>query len=397
MGEGVAEGEVLKWLVKEGDSIKEDQPLVEVMTEKVSVEIPSPVTGRVLQLLVKEGEVVSVGRTLAVLSPAGDSPPTPKVPQASEAPPASAPPRMPPAPAARAPVTLPGQVLATPAVRKLARDLGVDPTQISGTGPGGRILEDDVRRAAPRALQAAVLTAPTPPGREERVLLRGLRRKTAERMLRAVTTAAMVTHVDEADVTALVALREQSKAEADRHGVRLTYLPFIIKALIPALQEFPYLNASLNDGSSEIVLKRYYNIGVAVDTEDGLVVPVVKEADRKSLLDLAQEVEGLAERARKGQLTLADVQGSTFTITSVGALRGLFATPILNPPEVAILGVHRISRRPVVRQDQVVARDMLYLSLTFDHRVLDGVMAARFMGRLVEGLEDPKRLGPLFG
>jgi pyruvate dehydrogenase E2 component (dihydrolipoamide acetyltransferase) len=207
----------------------------------------------------------------------------------------------------------------------------------------------------------------------------------------------MVTHVDEADVTALVALREQSKAEADRHGVRLTYLPFIIKALIPALQEFPYLNASLNDGSSEIVLKRYYNIGVAVDTEDGLVVPVVKEADRKSLLDLAQEVEGLAERARKGQLTLADVQGSTFTITSVGALRGLFATPILNPPEVAILGVHRISRRPVVRQDQVVARDMLYLSLTFDHRVLDGVMAARFMGRLVEGLEDPKRLGPLFG
>jgi pyruvate dehydrogenase E2 component (dihydrolipoamide acetyltransferase) len=216
-------------------------------------------------------------------------------------------------------------------------------------------------------------------------------------MLRAVTTAAMVTHVDEADVTELVALRERSKGEAEKRGVKLTYLPFIIKALIPALQEFPYLNASLDDARGEIVLKRYYNIGVAVDTDDGLVVPVVKDADRKSLLDLAREVEDLAERARKGQLALGDVQGSTFTITNVGALRGLFATPILNPPEVAILGVHRISKRPVVHEDQVVARDLLYLSLTFDHRMLDGVMAARFMGRLIEGLEDPKRLGSPFG
>ena len=227
---------------------------------------------------------------------------------------------------------------------------------------------------------------------EERVPLKGMRRKIAERMVKSRNTAAQVTHVDEIDMTEVVQLREKTKATAEKRGIKLTYMPFIIKALIPALKEFPSLNATLDDEKEEIVLKKYYNIGIATDTEQGLVVPVVKDADHKSITQLAEEISRLSERARTGQLSLEEVQGGTFTITNVGGVGGVFATPIINWPEVGILGVHKITKRPVVKENQIVIRDMTYLSVSFDHRVLDGVMAARFMNSIKQYLEYPKML-----
>jgi pyruvate/2-oxoglutarate dehydrogenase complex dihydrolipoamide acyltransferase (E2) component len=228
--------------------------------------------------------------------------------------------------------------------------------------------------------------------REELVPLRGIRKTIAERMVKSQHTAAQVTHIDEADVTELVMLKEALKESADKRGVHLTYLPFIIKALVPALREYPFLNASLDDQSGNIILKKYYNIGIATDTEQGLVVPVIKEVDTKDVFELATEIEMLSEKARRGALTLDDVRGSTFTITNVGAVGGLFATPIINLPEVAILGLHKIAKRPVVRDGKVEVRDTTYLSLTFDHRVADGAYAARFTTRMIETLQETRKL-----
>jgi pyruvate dehydrogenase E2 component (dihydrolipoamide acetyltransferase) len=211
-------------------------------------------------------------------------------------------------------------------------------------------------------------------------------------MVKSRSTAAQVTHVDEIDMSEIVHLRDKSKVSAEKRGVKLTYLPFIIKALIPALKQYPYLNASLDDEKEEIILRRYYNIGIATDTDQGLVVPVIKEADRKSIAQLAAEITTLSDKARASQLTLDEIQGSTFTITNVGGIGGMFATPIINYPEVAILGVHKITKRPVVKDNQIVIRDMTYLSLSFDHRVLDGAMAAHFVNTIKQYLEDPKLL-----
>jgi pyruvate dehydrogenase E2 component (dihydrolipoamide acetyltransferase) len=387
IGEGVAEGEVLKWLVKEGDSVKEDQPLVEVMTDKVNVQIPAPRTGSVSKILVKEGDVAKVGQTIMVIDDGSG--------QAAAAP----------APAPQAPrpsmVSQPQVVaaglgtLATPATRRLARELSVDISTVKGTGPQGRITDEDVRRSA--SGPGTVVTTMAPPAAgmgplEETVPLRGIRRTIAEHMIKSKETTAQVTHVDEADVTELVLLREAFKGSAEKRGVKLTYLPFIIKALIPALKEFPYVNSSLDEQSGSIVLKKYYNIGVATDTEQGLVVPVIRNADTKDIFELAGEIEKLAGKARGGQLSLDEVKGSTFTVTNVGAIGGLFATPIINYPEVAILGLHKIAKRPVVREGNVEIRDMTYLSLSFDHRVLDGAYAARFTSRVVETLQDTKKL-----
>ena len=205
-------------------------------------------------------------------------------------------------------------------------------------------------------------------------------------------TAAHVTHVDEVDMTEIVQLREKTKETAEKRGTKLTYLPFIIKALIPALKQYPYLNATLDDEKEEIVLKKYYNIGIATNTEQGLIVPVVKDADHKSITQLADEIARLSDKARVGQLTLDEIQGSTFTITNVGGIGGVFATPIINYPEVAILGVHKITKRPIVKDNQIVIRDMTYLSVSFDHRVLDGAIAAEFMNAIKRYLEDPKLL-----
>jgi 2-oxoglutarate dehydrogenase complex dihydrolipoamide succinyltransferase (E2) component len=395
IGEGVAEGEVVKWLVKEGAEVKENEPLVEIMTDKVNVEIPSPKKGTVLKLMAKEGEVVNVGQVLLVIGEKGE-----QVKTSSEKP-IGASTQIPPKTNAAGAVSLetsapekPREILATPATRKLARDLGVDLSLVSGTGPSGRVTDEDVQRfkkSGPKPMTVAV-TTPGKPGIEERIPLRGIRRKTAERMVKSKHTAAHVTHVDEVDMTEIVQLREKTRETAEKRGVKLTYLPFIIKALVPALKKYPYLNATLDDEKEQIVLKKYFNIGIATNTDQGLVVPVVKDADHKSITQLAEEIGRLSEKARAGQLTLDEIQGSTFTITNVGGIGGVFATPIINYPEVAILGVHKITKRPVVKENQIVIRDMTYLSVSFDHRVLDGAMAAEFMNMIKQYLEDPKLL-----
>ena len=410
LGEGITEGEVLKWMVKEGDQVAEDQPLVEVMTDKVNVQIPSPRSGRVSKIMAKEGDMAKVGQTIIVIDEGGASsialaPAAPVVP----APIAEAPPPVIVQPQPQGSL---GMVIATPATRRLARELNVDISGVAGTGHQGRITDDDVRRASGQRVEAAgvaaVVQAPgTPvqalgttvqtspasyPGREEFVPLRGLRKIIAERMVKSQATAAQVTHVDEVDVTELVMLREALQVTAEKRGVHLTYLPFIVKSLVPALREFPYLNASLDEQSGNIVLKKYYNIGIATDTEQGLVVPVIRDVDTKDIFELASEIDRLSEKARKGTLTLDEVRGSTFTITNVGAIGGLFATPIINYPEVAILGLHKIAKRPVVREGRVEVRDSTYLSLTFDHRVADGAYAARFTTRIIETLQDTRKL-----
>ena len=404
IGEGVAEGEVVKWLVKEGDEVKENQPLVEIMTDKVNVEIPSPKPGIIQKLMAKEGEVVKVGQALLSIEekggqPTGSAPE--RTPVASKPSPSTSAETHTPATPQEIPLAAPPQasrkpdeVLATPATRKLARDLGVDISIIQGTGRGGRITDEDVQRFKQlgRVLAAVTVTTSGPRGIEERVPLRGIRRKVAEHMLKSKNATAQVTHVDEVDMTEIVHLRERAKASAEKRGVKLTYLPFVIKALIPALKQYPYLNSSLDDEKEEIVLKKYYNIGIATDTESGLVVPVIKDAERKSITQLATEIATLSEKAHAGQLALNEVQGSTFTITNVGGIGGVFATPIINYPEVAILGLHKITKRPVVQDNQITIRDMTYLSLSFDHRVLDGAIAARFVNAIKQYLEDPKLL-----
>ncbi len=395
IGEGVAEGEILKWFVKEGDSVKEDQPLVEVMTDKVNVQIPSPRTGRVSRVMAKEGENVKVGQTLVVIQLEGEKAGGPP-PPLQEAQPQHTPVRQSMQAQATTEAGSP-RVLATPATRRLARELSVDLAGVTGTGPQGRVTDEDVRAASRKPAAQTVQLRTTAPqgtigGREEVVPLRGIRRTIAERMVRSVHTAAHVTHVDEADMTELVLLKEEYKSIAEKRGVKLTFLPFLIKAIIPALKEFPYMNSSLDDTAGNIILKKYYNIGIAVDTEQGLVVSVVKDADRKDAFELATDIENLAEKARSGTLSLDEVHGSTFTITNVGTVGGLFATPIINLPEVAILGLHKIAKRPVVREGKVEVRDMTYLSLSFDHRVVDGAYAARFATKIIQGVQNPKKL-----
>lgn len=411
IGEGIHEGEIVKWLVKEGDFVREDQPMVEVMTDKATVEIPAPRAGKILKLHAKEGEVVKVGSVLVTIEEISEARTEPKR-EAAVTP--SPPPKPEPEPiaVASAPAaTVSAQrVLATPATRKLARELGVDIAQIQGTGPGGRITDEDVRRFAaartappsPPPPTPAPTPQPTAPAftpspvvtdrREERIPLRGIRKRIAEHMRQSKSTAAHFTYVDEVDMTELIQLREQLKPLAEQKGVKLTYLPFIVKASVAALKEMPILNASIDEATGEIVIKKYYNIGIATATEEGLIVPVIKDADRKSILEIAAEIERLAKAAREGKIALQDIQGGTFTITSLGALGGLFATPIINYPEVAILGIHEIKKRPVVRENQIVIRDIMYISLSFDHRLIDGDVGARFCKKIIGYLEDPKLL-----
>lgn len=393
LGEGVAEGEVLQWMVKEGEAVREDQPLVEVMTDKVNVQIPAPRSGKVSKILVKVGEIAKVGQTLVVIAQEGGAQtaqPAPSAPKpvASSAPMAGA-------------MHAGGEAsgaLATPATRRLARELGVDLGRVKGTGPAGRITDDDVRKASGGTTATqSTLQLPKPSGQEEVVPLRGIRKTISDRMVKSRETTAQVTHIDEVDMTEVVKLRESMKGKAEGMGVKLTYLPFIIKVTIAALKEFPYVNSSLDAQAGNILLKKYYNFGIATDTEQGLVVPVVKDADKKDVFTLAREIEGLAEKARKGQLSLDDVRGGTFTITNVGAIGGLFATPLINLPEVAIMGLHKITKRTVVRDGKIEVRDMAYLSLSFDHRVFDGAYAARFTSRIIETMQDPRKLQSLIG
>ncbi len=381
VGEGIAEGEVVRWLVKEGDEVKIDDVLGEIETDKAVVEMPSPYAGTVLKLHFKEKELVKVGQALVTIGEKGEA-----VPAAG-----------PSAPAGPGPS---GEVQATPKVRALAKELGIALGDVRGTGPGGRVTEDDL--LAGRPAPAAKSTAPKIKakydlyGNLDRIPLRGVRRATARKMRESLDHAAHVTHCDEADAGALEALLGKMKPEAEARGIKLTYLPFIVKALIEALKLHPLFNATLDEEEDEIVVRKYYNIGIAVDVPDGLIVPVVKMADQKSVTGLAAEIQALAKAARERTLDLADLKGGTFSITNVGVIGGDFATPIINFPEAAILATMRIADRARVRDGAVVVKKVLPLCLAFDHRVVDGAEAARFVKDLVRFLEAPDSL-PLQG
>jgi pyruvate dehydrogenase E2 component (dihydrolipoamide acetyltransferase) len=405
VGEGITEGEVVRWLVREGDEVRVDQTLAEIETDKAVVEMPSPYAGTVLKLHVREKELIKVGQVLVTIGAKGES----FAESATAAPTGSTglseTTGAAPAPGARpvtaGPVTAPGppgEVLATPKVRAQAREAGVDLGAVRGTGPGGRITEDDVRAFAPAEKKPAIKVKAKYDlyGTLERVPLHGIRRATAKKMRESLDHAAHVTHCDEADAGPLEALRQAMKPEIEASGAKLTYLPFIVKALVEALKLHPSFNATLDEAENEIVLKKYYNIGIAVDVPDGLIVPVVKFADQKSVADLAAEIQALAKRARERTLDLADLKGGTFSITNVGVIGGDFATPIINYPEVAILATMKIADRARVVDGAVAVRKILPLCLAFDHRVVDGAAAARFTKDLIRFLEAPQSL-PLRG
>ncbi|GAB6932798.1 dihydrolipoamide acetyltransferase family protein [Calditerricola satsumensis] len=438
IGEGIHEGEIVKWHVKEGDTVEEDQVILEVQNDKAVVEIPSPVTGKVKEIKVPEGTVAVVGDVLVVFETEGAAPEAADAGQ--EAPKADAAggagcdigqqvaqavaqTEAAPAPAAEAGGRK--RVLATPAVRKFAREKGVDIRLVPGTGPGGRVTKEDILRyleggaqaaqaepAAPAAKPQVAAEAPVEhapgaqpapsvqpaaaaaPGErvEERVPLKGIRKVIAEAMVKSMYTAPHVTVMDEVEVSKLVALRERAKAIGEEKGIKLTYMPFIIKAAVAALKQFPALNASIDDEKQEIVYKKYYDIGIATDTDRGLVVPVIRDADRKNIWTLAQELRDLATRAREGKLAPHELKGSTFTITNIGFAGGMYFTPIINHPEVAILGTGRITEKPVVKNGEIVAAPVMTLCLSFDHRLIDGALAQRFVNTLKQLLNDPELL-----
>lgn len=429
IGEGVHEGEITKWLVQAGQTVEADQPMVEVMTDKATVEIPSPVSGVVEELMAKEGQTIEVGKTLLRIQEKGKTSAAPaaapkqeakksngngnvapaekEIPEEKAAPIEEAPKAKP--KTAEKEEILSTHVLATPATRKLARDLQVDLKSVKPSGSHGRITKVDVQMAyeghqaaAPRtshptATGTGLATRASTPvgttrGEVQRIPLKGIRKKIAEAMSHSKHTAAHFTYVDEVDMSEVVKLRKASLDEAAKRQVKLTFLPFIIKAVIPALAEFPFLNSSLDDDKQEILLKGDYNIGIATDTPNGLIVPVIKAADRKTIWEIAKEIEELSEKARTGKVALDDLRGGTFTLTNAGSIGGCFTAPVINHPEVAILGVNAIRKRPVVKEDQIVIRDMMYLSMSVDHRVVDGADAARFMNRLIYFLSDPVRL-----
>ncbi|HEU5361175.1 MAG TPA: dihydrolipoamide acetyltransferase family protein [Candidatus Deferrimicrobiaceae bacterium] len=383
VGEGVAEGEIVRWLVAEGAPVKEDDLLVEVLTDKAAIEIPSPVTGTLSRIVAQAGQVVNVGEVLAVLEvPEERAAPAERTP---EPPPPIAPPV---APAARPDR---GEVLAVPAVRKLAKDLEVDLSAVPGTGPEGRVTEEDVRKAARLRGEGVVSEAGPAPAEpradEERIPFRGKRRMAAKKMVLSKSTIPHALLVDEADATNLLSMREALREIGAKEGVKITILPFLVQSVVAALRLHPAMNASLDESRGEIVRKKRYDIGIAVDMEDGLVVPVLRDAGEKTVVELAREIERLAEGARRGTLSRSDLSGSTFTVTSIGSIGGLFSYPVINVPEAAILGVHKVVRRPVVREGKIVPRDMMYLSLSFDHRLIDGGTATRFLNDVILRIE----------
>ncbi len=392
LGEGVTEAEIDKWLVKEGDTIAEDDPLVEVITDKASAEIPSPFGGLVTKIHAQAGDVVPVGTVLVSIGD-GESPVATEAAGSSRAPAGgtataaggAAPPGSTPTPS-RPPASAPSSqvgVKAMPPVRKLARELSVDISDVPPSGSNGQVTRDDVEAFAARRDHPARKA-----GDERREPIRGVRRVIAERMSEAHRVVPPVTHVEECDVTEL----EGTRALANERGPdqpRLTFLPFIVKAVVQGLKDHPALNASIDEDANEIVYHSRYDIGVAVDTPAGLIVPVVRDADQKRLREIAAEIDRLAKGAREGKLKAEELRGGTFTITSPGPFGGLMATPIIFHPQSAILGVHRAIDRPVVRDGEIVIRKMMNLSITFDHRVLDGLTAAKFCLDVVRLLEHP--------
>jgi pyruvate dehydrogenase E2 component (dihydrolipoamide acetyltransferase) len=467
IGEGTVEGEIVRWLVKPGDKVKADQPVVEVMTDKATVELTAPKAGVIKELKAEAGKIAKVGSVIYTLDDAGggggngaggdgakgapakekeQKAPAQQQPQKAKAE-ARAPQEAATAgqrgmaateqqeveaargggakarggassTAVEEPEAPARKPLATPATRRLAREMGVDIATVRGSGPSGRVTDDDVRGAAEGA--AAPATAPRPAVQKafeatepkvaprtaahvsgdeavERIPFRGLRKAIAEQMKRSKYTATHYTYVEEVDMTEVVSFRDEVKEEAKKKGVKLTFLPFIAKAVCAALKKHPMLNSELDEKSQEIILKKYYHLGFSIQTDPGLMVGVVKHADKRSLFDLAAELERLVSSFRAGKGKPEDMKGSTFTITSAGNIGGVFATPVINFPEVAILGVNQIKKRPVVKtnedgEDEILIRHMMFLSISLDHRIVDGAVAAQFMNDVVYLLEDPRRL-----
>lgn len=463
VGEGITEGELLSWKVGEGEVITEDQTLAEIETDKAVVEIPSPKAGKIVKLHAQEGEIIKVGAVLVTIEEAAAAEPTVGAPSAAPgvspageagAPVGTASPAVavsgeagvPPPPVAqvmeaeefytgsvvgrleeaadeeaeaaarraaaagRVGARSAIKVLALPSVRSMADELGVDLARVRGTGPGGRILRQDVedyaaaiaygrdRVEVPSVAVEEIDTAAAclgggleqdQYGVVERVAFRGVRRTMAKKMREALSKQALVTETEEADITGLKRIREKQRALATERGIHLTYLAFVVKAGILALERFPRLNAVLDEACDEVFIKRYYNIGLAVDTSAGLMVPNIKAADTKSIFDLAKEINELVARAQDRKLDVADLHGGTFTVSNYGAIGGIHATPVTNYPEVAVLGMGRVRERPVANRGQVVIRSLLPLSLTFDHQLIDGAEAARFLNLVVNYLEEP--------
>ncbi|MEE8349636.1 MAG: dihydrolipoamide acetyltransferase family protein [Acidobacteriota bacterium] len=383
IGEGIVEAEIVEWLVQDGDHVAEDQPIVEVLTDKATVEIPSPLKGTITQRIGENGEVVEVGATLVIIE---EDPGQDKTHLESTH--------------SRTKATLPdrkprseqGSALATPAVRRLAKELEIDLNQIDGSGTGGRITEEDLEDYQNLADAPSGMAEGPSSGDIETTPYTGVRRKVGDHLIRSLKTAAHFTYVEEVDVTDLVHLREQFLTSHKELDVRLTYLPLFMKTVVKGLVKHPLMNASLDEEKGLIHLKKFYNIGIATHTPEGLMVNVVRNVDKKGVLELASEITQLTQAALQGKAKLENLKDGTFTITSLGTLGGIAATPIINYPEVAVLAVHRISKRPVVRDDQVVIRDMMNLSLTSDHRVVDGTIAAQFLHSIIPLIQDPSWL-----
>jgi pyruvate dehydrogenase E2 component (dihydrolipoamide acetyltransferase) len=449
LGEGVHEGELVKWKVKVGDLVKDDQPLCEIMTDKATMEIPSAFTGKVAELNAKEGDIVHVGQLMCSFEGAAGAGKaagaTAAAPSPGKGPAAQAPAPMAAAAsqqrqAAAAGMTgaaggslqmgnldIASRPLAAPITRRLAREAGVDLSRVQPSGPHGRVMKEDVERmiggaSAPSHSvgggagafapgRSASGTGATVAGRplaayspgpaqtgalEERVPFRGLRKKIAEKMRLSKDHAAHFTYVEECDATALVEIRTQAKEIAAKQGIKLTYLPFIMKTMVAAARRYPVLNSQLDEEKQELIYKNYFNISLSVQTEDGLMAPVIHDVHKKSILQIAKDIQDVVERARTKKLTLDDLHGGTVTLTNAGTIGGLFATPIINYPEVAILGFNKIARKPVVKviggKEEIVIRDWTLFSLSLDHRIVDGAIGAEYLKLFIQYIENPALL-----
>lgn len=440
LGEGVHEGEIVKWLVKPGDVVNDETIIMEVQNDKSTVEVPSPVEGKIVEIKVAEGTVCTIGDLIATIEVSGEVPqqaghggesaapaaPAEAAPAAKSDDQAAAVGGAVAANVANSKLDTPlagGMALATPSVRKLAREKGLNIGLATASGPNGRVTKEDVlafaagggaaaaapsaASGAPAAAEAATSAAAAPGKQtaassaaaavsgervEERVPFKGIRKAISNAMVKSVYTAPHVTLMDEVDVTQLVALRAKSKPIAEKKGVKLTYLPFIVKVLVAAARQFPALNAMIDEEKNEIVYKKYYNIGIATDTDNGLIVPVIHDADRKNIWTIAEAIKDLAARGRDGKLSAAEMKGGTLSITNIGSAGGMFFTPVINFPEVAILGTGRITEKPVVKNGEIVIAPVMALSLSFDHRIIDGATAQNFLNYIKQLLADPELL-----
>lgn len=413
IGEGIHEGEILKWFIKEGDHIEEDDPLCEIQNDKAVVEIPSPYEGEVLEIHVQEGEVAIVGDPLIKIEGEAGEEPEEEADEEEETEDTSA--EQDTQDQADSQTDTPQQkqtdskaetskrVIAMPSVRKYAREQDVNIQEVQGTGKNGRVLRTDIdafvsgdqetasedvaQDVASEEKEPAVIRGDYPETREK---MSGIRKVIANAMVNSKTKAPHVTLMDEVDVSALVEHRRRFKDVASEQDIKLTYLPYVVKALISASKKYPIMNAMVDDETEEIVHKHYYNIGIAADTERGLVVPVVKDADRKSIFDISAEINELAEKARSGKLSAEEMKGASNTISNIGSAGGQWFTPVLNYPEAAILGIGRIADKPIARNGEVVVAPVLALSLTFDHRIIDGVTGQEAMNQIKRLLHDPQ-------